>query len=217
MKFWSRIKDVLTSDEKIVSAFDFNHCSTFGWTCGSDPDPSQIERTAQLLNRSTRFVDDDSYQREIFAASINEQSGAVAFFEWRAKQLRDKVDVSIKFHLHSRDGRNLNWDIESYNPYSGCDVRYMKWFDDSVVSIYREKHHNYICRATWNDQPEFKRIGEYWKVNNDLLAFRQNEKGSMICLLSLPDLTEQPAISQTDAEQLGLFPESAILLPSTSI
>jgi len=118
----------------------------FGVSAGSEPELQRVEAAARILGRAIRFVDADGYQREIFAAAINEQSGQVGYIETKAKQLRDRVDINIHVHIRAKDGREVVWEIVSYNPYFGCNVRLMEWFGDTFFMIYREKHSTYACR-----------------------------------------------------------------------
>src|SRR5205823_6091628 len=49
-------------------------------------------------------------------------------------------DVSIRVHLIERSGNHKSADIESCNPFFGCDVRFFDWIDHTVVLIDREKN-----------------------------------------------------------------------------
>src|SRR5262249_13007450 len=89
----------------------------FGVSSGVDPDPQQVETASRILGRAVRLVDEAGCQREMFAAAIDERAGLVAYVESRAKQVFDRVDIAIHLHVQARDGREVVWEIVSYNPY----------------------------------------------------------------------------------------------------
>jgi hypothetical protein len=191
-----------------------NTVASFGFSAGSEPDPQRVEAAARILGRSVRFVDENGYQREVFAAAVNEQTGMVAYVETRAKQLWDRVDIAIHLHVRSKDGREVVWEIISYNPYFGCNVRFMEWFGETVLMIYREKHRTYVCRIGLNFSPVHKEIGDYWVMNGSVLASRRDKNDATVRRLSIPELSELPDLSQDDAQIAGIFPANASLLPT---
>jgi hypothetical protein len=191
-----------------------NTVASFGFSAGSEPDPQRAEAAARMLGRSVRFVDDNGYQREMFAAAINEQTGIIAYVETRAKQLSNEVDIGIRLHLRSQDGREAVWEIISYNPYFGCNVRFMEWFGETLLIIYREKHRTYVCRIGLDLPAVCKEIGDYWIMNGSVLASRRDKTDVTVRRLSVPGLSELPDLSQDDARSAGIFPGNASLLPT---
>lgn len=214
MGFRSWVKDLFTDTGGGEPRLSFSTISVFGESSGSDPDQAHTEAAARLLGHAVRFVDDEGYQTEIFAAAVNEQSGAVAFFESRAKQLKKKVDVTIALHIKRRDGREVRWEIVTYNPYFGCDVRFMEWIGETILAIYREKHRTYVCRVGVDFPALCKEIGDYWIINGSVLASRRSLTDTVVRRLSLPEISELPDISQADAESAVIFPATASLLPT---
>lgn len=209
MSLWSRFKLLFScTDDCSETELSFGSISDFGSNSESEPNPAHIETATRLLGRSVRFVDDRGYQREIFAAAVNEQSGAVAFFESRAKQLRRMVDVTISLHIQGIDGRHVQWEIVTYNPYFGCEVGFMKWFSDSILVIYREKHNTYVCRFGLDFPALCKEIGDYWIVNGSVLASCCDKNATVVQRLSLPKLSKLPNISKEEAQREGVFPVS---------
>ncbi len=182
--------------------------------CGSEPDPKRVEAAARILARAVRFIDEKGYQREMFAAAVNNQTEMVAYVETAAKELRDRVDIAIHLHVRSKDGREVVWEVISYNPYFGCNVRFLEWFGETVLMIYREKHRTYVCRIGLDFAPVHKEIGDCWVMNHSVLASRRNKNETIVQRLSIPALSELPELSQTDAQQAGIFPATATLLPT---
>jgi hypothetical protein len=222
MGFWSWLRTIFhrkggaMTDEAawLFSGGISNTEFTFGASSGADPDSQRVEAAARILGRSVRLLDHDGYQREMFAAAINEQAGLVAYVESRAKQLSGRVDIAIHLHVQAKDGREVAWEIVSYNPYFGCNVRLLEWFGDTVVMIYREKHRTYVCRFGLVFAALCKEIGDYWVMKDSALASRRDKNETLVHRLSIPGLSELPDLSQQEAEMAGLFPATVSQLPA---
>jgi hypothetical protein len=224
MRFWSWLSTMfrgkrqgalMNEDAKwLFTCGTSNTVASLGCSSGSEPDPQRVEAAARILGRSVRFLDEKGYQREMFAAALNEQTGAVAYVETRAKQLWDRVDIAIHLHVRARDQREVVWEIISYNSYFGCNVRLLVWFGERVVMIYREKHRTYVCRIGLDCAPVYKEIGDYWLIKGSVLASRRDQNESTIRRLSIPELSELPDLSQDEVQQAGIFPATASLLPT---
>jgi hypothetical protein len=229
MHFWSSLiaifgrEGALVNDDAgllnegakwLFSCGTSNTDASFGFSAGSEPDPDRVEAAARILGRPVRFVDKKGYQREMFAAALNDPTGTVAYVETRAKQLRDRVDIGIHLHVRAKDGREVKWEIISYNPYFGCNVRFMEWFGETVLMIYREKHKTYVCRIGLDFRPACKEIGDYWIMNGPVLASRRDKNDMTVARLSIPTLSELPSLSQDKAKESGVFPAAASLLPT---
>jgi hypothetical protein len=222
MHFWSwlttlfRGKGTLMNEDAkwLFSCGTSNTLASLGSSAGSEADAQRVEVAARILGRSVRFVDEEGYQREMFAAALNDQTGMVAYVETRAKQLWDRVDIDIHLHVRAKDGREVVWKIISYNPYFGCNVRFMEWFGETVFMIYREKHRTYVCRIGLDFPPVCKEIGDYWIMNGSVLASRRDKNETAVRRLSIPELSELTDLSQNEAERTGVFPTTASLLPT---
>jgi hypothetical protein len=187
---------------------------TFGVSSGADPDPQRVEAASRILGRAARLVDDHGYQREMFAAAIDEQAGVVAYVESRAKQLSGRVEIAIHLHVQASDGRKVAWEIVSYNPFFGCHVRFLEWFGKTVIMIYREKHRTYVCRFGLNFAAVCKEIGDYWVMKDGVLASRRDKNETLVRRLSIPELSDLPEVSQQAAEMASMFPATASQLPT---
>jgi len=96
-------------------------------------------------------------------------------------------------------------EIETYNPYFGCDVQFMEWRDKSAVLVYREKHDTYVAASTSKGPARYVKIADYWAVNGDLLGYWR-VKDTDVRRLLLPDLVECPNASEMEAKALGVCP-----------
>lgn len=171
-----------------------------------EPYVGEIEKAAGSIRQPVKYVDADGYEREIIAAAVEVGCGKIVYVECRAKELEHGF-VDIDFHIHFRDevGNDQAWSIESYNPYFGCEVGYIKWFEQSVVLIYREKHRTYVCKVAKNDRPVFKKIADDWIINGHILGYQDWQETS-VNRLSLPSLDLLEPISEADARAQGILP-----------
>jgi hypothetical protein len=188
----------------------------FGWpirsSAGGPPDPEQIAEVARLLGRPVSLVDADGYECELIGAAAG-PSGQIAFVESRAKDAgfnqyganQRHIDISIRVHLVDSTGMDQSTEIESYNPFFGCDVRFFEWVGRTSVLIYREKHWTFACRlgALW--PPTFVKIESRWVINGDTLAFI-GYKDKAVRRLRFPDLEPLEPLPVAEANRIGIHP-----------
>jgi len=177
-------------------------------SAGQKPDQDEREKVASLMGRQSFFVDDQGYECEIIGAAIN-PAGSVAYVESRAKEAgvdqfnQKHIDISIKVHLD--DGNHRSIDIESYNPYFGCDVRLFEWISESFILIYREKHKTYACRFGDLWPPLFVAIEDRWLLQDSVLLYIRY-KENKVRRRTIPELTEIESITADEADQQGILP-----------
>jgi len=181
---------------------------------GSDPDPRRAELAAGVLGRPARYVDAEGYERAIVAAATHGLTGALAYAERRSKRrrgysrsLRRWGYLDIHFHLRVRErsGREAAWEVQTYNPYFGCDVRFLEWYGDVALVIYREKHSTYVCRFGLDSPAEFKAIEDDWVLDGRQLGYWGDQETS-VRRLAIPGLEELPPLSADEAAEWGLLP-----------
>jgi hypothetical protein len=178
---------------------------------GTEPDPERVQEAAGILGRQSCITDSDGYECELVAAAIS-VSGRVAYVESRAKDVGPHplgefgrlIDISIRIHLVEKDGTNRSVDIESYNPFFGCEVRFFEWFGDTAVLIYREKHWTFACRFGDIWPPRFVKIEDDWILHNNQLACLGYREES-VRRLSVPELQELEPLAKEAAAELGLL------------
>jgi hypothetical protein len=163
----------------------------------------RIEAAAERMGRPAVLIDSEGYRCEIIGAAVS-CSGEVAYIETRVKHKSHSVDVSIKIHLYGHDDAAV--DIETHNPYFGCDVKFFEWIGDeneTAMLIYREKKRTYACsfqrppnqkEQEMNGQhsvigwpPKFVEIGHRWCIEGDKLTYTK-QYTKIVLRLSLPDL-----------------------------
>ena len=179
------------------------------WSAGGEADAEMVLEAARILTREPLVIDGAGYECELFAAAISE-AGRVAYVESRAKDGGPnphgydgrQIDISIRIYLVKRDGTNLAADIESYNPFFGCDVRFFEWVGETVVLIYREKHSTYACRFGDVWPPKFIKIQDNWILHDRQLAYVRY-KDEQVRRLSFPELEELESLSRDSAAERG--------------
>jgi hypothetical protein len=155
-------------------------------------------------------VDADGYQCELIGAAAG-PDGQLAFVESRAKDVganpyganQRHIDITIRVHLVDSTGERRWADIESYNPFFGCDVRFFEWVGPTAVLIYREKHSTFACRLGDVWPPRFVKIEDRWVINGDMLGFI-GYKEKTVRRLRFPDLQPMEPISVAEAKRVGL-------------
>ena len=188
----------------------------FGWSlrssAGKAPDPKRIEDTTAQLGRPAFQIDEDGYECEIIGGAVHE-SGALAYVETRSKDVgynqhgahQRKIDISIRVHSIDLGGKHDSADIESYNPFFGCDIRFFEWIADTAILIYREKHWTFACRFGNVWPPRFVKIEDRWIINRHVLGYIGYKEKS-VRRLSFPLLDEMDSVSMTEADRLGQLP-----------
>lgn len=189
---------------------DFGRFSStpFGVGSGQSMDDAVevVKVVDELLNCPVRYVDDNGYTHEITAGAVSPEIRAVATVHCKSKTL-ENGHVDIEFRLKAQvDGRAVtDWLVETYNPYFGCDIRYMAWHDRWVVMIYREKHHTYACSHSIEGKMQLVRLTDEWLVTDNQITCR-SEEPDLVDRFGLPALDRLPPMSAHEARQAGTLP-----------
>ncbi len=172
---------------------------------GDEPDAKEIERAAGILGRPVRETDAEGYECEIVGAAVGGGAGSIAYVASRAKKQGQYVDIEFRLHLRAPGGTHNSWDVQTYNPYFGCDVRFFQWIGRHAILIYREKHRTYVCKVKAAAEPVFVKIEDDWIINGRTLAYWGWE-ATQVSRLTLPDLTALDAVSEEEAKAQRLLP-----------
>ena len=174
----------------------------------SDSDPETIKQVASILGREPFFVDKRGYECELIAAAIHSPTNRVVYVESRAKKRwwSSMVDITIKIHYVDTNGKSSAVDIESYNPFFGCDVAMIEWINDDVaLLIYSEKHWTFVYRIGDMWPPQFEKIDERWSIKDDVLSFMAY-KADVVERLQIPSLEPLADVPVSEAEADGSLP-----------
>lgn len=166
----------------IPNVLDGQGLANWGKLAGPGIDQSETEAAARIIGQDLYSIDSNGYQVEIIAGIPHPSRQEVAYVESRAKYNPKNDYVAVNFRL-IRSGPNLpkvSWTIKSYNQFFGCNVRFLDWFEDCVVFIYREKHRTHICSFSrqypfyrfWKKHTAvWTKIGDMWVINSDRLGY----------------------------------------------
>ncbi len=173
---------------------------------GSDPDPDRISEAARRLGRPIIYRDDDGYEHEIVSATPVGPNGELAYVECASKQLKKFVAVNFKFVVREASGKELESDIKSYNPFFGCDVRFLEWSGNTAILIYKEKHSTYIANGTSKEPARYVAIADQWVISGSEIGYWRY-KEHHVRRLQLPELAELEPLSEADAVAKNVCPE----------
>ena len=175
---------------------------------GDGPETEAIEQAASILRREPFFVDKRGYECELIAAAVHPSTNRVVYVESRAKKRwwSSIVDITIKIHCIDANGKSASVDIESYNPFFGCDVGMLEWIDDDIaLLIYSEKHWTFVYRISDTWPPQFAKIDERWSIKDDILSY-MTYKSDVVQRLRIPSLEPLPNVTVSEAETDGSLP-----------
>ena len=177
-----------------------------GPVAGEEPAADRIDAAARTLGRAVQFVDSEGYEQEIIAATLVRSDGALAYVTTSAKDVgQGGIDIHIRFHVRDAQSGEVSSCIESYNPYFGCDVRYLEWMGNSAVLIYREKHSTYVAACDGVTAPRYVKIADAWVLKDGMLGYWKY-KATEVQRLNVPSLESLDAISEAAAIEFGVCP-----------
>lgn len=94
--------------------------------------------------------------------------------------------------------------IPSYNVYFGCEVKFMAWLGDAIVTVYREKHETIVWSVPLVGEARLATASDAVVVRGDEVWFQGEEPGILVGL-ALPDLAPlipAPTLTANDAPEL---------------
>jgi uncharacterized protein (TIGR02996 family) len=172
-----------------------------------EADPARIEVAALALGRRPKSTDGKGYELTIEAAATCPLSGRVAFLESRSKWRGEMHDIRFDLRLRDPAGDATSWEPETYNPYFGCSTRFLEWYGDVVLFIYREKHTTYLARIGFDSRPDYREIADDWLLSGRQIA-HIGWSATEVRRLSIPRFEELPPLFIAKARELELLPDT---------
>ncbi|MFB5651113.1 hypothetical protein ACE5IS_10740 [Leptospira wolffii] len=202
--FWrGNESDRLLSIEKVLShKTEFLNGHTLSSKSSSDLSDGHF--IVNVIGGEGNYTDETGYKHDMLGLSKNSK-GDICFVEAKYKRLEHIVDVSIKFHIRRSDGFEIEKEIESYNPFFGCDVHFIDWVDRITVLVYTEKHNTYVGIGSFEEGIQYFNIGKEWKLNGNLIGYYK-WKDDKISVLKLPSLTKIGMTLKNVAIAVGIYP-----------
>ncbi len=176
-----------------------------------------IAMVCQKLGREPHFVDERGYEQEVTAASVDEAHRRMAWVECHSKESKTSyyVDVSFDLKVQVESDLVVDWEIETYNPYFGCQIELFYWMPEHLVVIYHEKHDTFLCsfavasgesEGTLSRRPIARHeIADEWLVWEGEVIYR-SETVDKVARRQLPQLDLLEEWSADHARSLGLLP-----------
>lgn len=155
-----------------------------------------IAAACARLGRPGEWVADDGYEHAIVGAAVDGER--VAWVERRSRMDGGWEDVD--YHLRARIGDEplFEWIADTYNPYFGCDVGFMRWFGERVVIVYREKHRT-IVAVVDGAGARLRAVADEWRVVGDLVLAESKALG-LVEVVRLPDLARGAPLPRAVAD-----------------
>jgi hypothetical protein len=155
------------------------------------PERDEVDEAAAIaavcarIDRPREWLADDGYTHAIVGGAI--EGERVAWVERRAHDDGGWEDVDYFLRLRVGEVLVREWVVDTYNPYFGCNVGYLRWWGEAVVMVYSEKHHTIACRLGSEGAPQLRSIGYGWTVLGEVLLHESQSRG-LVERLHLPEL-----------------------------
>jgi hypothetical protein len=177
----------------------------------------EIAQLCEILDRDSSFVDAAGYTNELTAAKIDLERQRYAWVECKSKELNSQGHVDVHFYLHVMLAARIvvEWEIETYNPYFGCQVELLHWLPKHLIIIYHEKHDNFICsfdvRSIDPTKPPISKpiarheIADEWLIGSDVVISR-SAAVDKVDRMALPNLKLLKSWSADYARSIDALP-----------
>ncbi len=169
-------------------------------------DPRMTDGTEQVaaiaaacarLGVADEWIAEDGYEHAIVGAAV--EGSRVAWVERRSRMDGGYEDIDYYLRARVGDERVLEWIVDTYNPYFGCDVGFMRWFGERVAIVYREKHDTIVAVVDRADGARLREIDDRWRVAGDLVLTNSRARG-LVEVVRLPDLARGAPLPRAVAE-----------------
>jgi len=149
------------------------------------PDEAMQAAIAAVCVRLGRAVDvvRDGQVSTVVAGAIDGERVAWVEQRWRDAGYED-IDG---YELYVDGAGSRMWEIDTYNPWFGCTIHFMRWYGDDLVVIYSEKHHTIVCVLDQGGAPRMRVVHGRWQVVGDLVLYASEARG-LVERIHLPDL-----------------------------
>lgn len=147
-----------------------------------------IAMLRRLAEADEPYTDEDGYEWDLIDSTVDEENRRLAWVEWREKERGRIVDDGYYLKARDHTGALLMWEIETYNPYFGCSVKFLKWMEDAVILIYEDKHDTFVARLKKEAETKRVELSDDWQVNGRMLTYRKQDETVQLQLPSLDEV-----------------------------
>ena len=150
-------------------------------------DEAAIDEVCVRLERAREWVDADRRAHAIVGGAVDgDRIAWVERSELDAAGGWEDIDYTLRVTV---DGAPvLEWIVDTYNPYFGCDVGHLRFAGEGVVLVYREKHITVVAFVEFSGAVKMRALGDRWCIVGDQLLWHSETSRGLIERLHLPDL-----------------------------
>ncbi|PCC71214.1 hypothetical protein SAMN02745121_04822 [Nannocystis exedens] len=155
------------------------------WDEVSEEQPAAIAAVCARLGVEREWLTKDDFIHAIVGGAV--EGERVAWVEKVEKDDGGWVDVDYFLRMRVGETQIRERVVDTYNPYFGCEIGHLRWWDDAVVMVYREKHRTIACRLGLAGAPALRVVGDGWTVLDEVLICESRARG-LVERLHLPAL-----------------------------
>ncbi len=138
----------------------------------------------------------------VYSVDIVYHKGRLAWFQ---------ASKNHHYRLCVVDRDNLwEWEPVLYNPFFGCLSMALRWIEEQLMFVYRDKHDIYIAAVQDGKVKYHKFHGEKFKLTENHFTYQTYSQSGkdLVSMLEIPSLKQLGSIELRAARQLGLEPEN---------
>lgn len=163
-----------------------------------------IGELCERLGRPEVWVEEDGYEHAIVGGAV--EGERVAWVERRSRSDGGWVDVDYFLRARVGGAQVLEWVVDTYNPYFGCEVEFMRWWgEQQIVLVYEEKHRTIAACVELGGRVALRAIGHAWRRVGEWLLFPGEARGLIECV-RVPDLAMGAPLPEALAETRAAGP-----------
>ncbi|MBN1873302.1 MAG: hypothetical protein JXA33_03660 [Anaerolineae bacterium] len=177
-----------------------------------------IEKLAKIIDHPVTLHRISALERDVISwqddhlIEIEEHEVAVSGekMAWLERHYPSSAShIEIDFKIKALSGQNIiiDWDVFCYNPAFGCFVHLLRWFEDILVFIYREKHDIYACNFTDKGLVKKVCVSHEISILQDELIYRHWSEPAQVHILSLPNLSLLKTLPYEEVLSEGIKPD----------
>lgn len=155
---------------------------------GPLPEPALREALGRALGLGGPYPDPPGLDTFHLHGGALDAQGRVAWVEETQREGGGGwVDAAIVLRVAAGGRELLRWDLAHYNPYFGCTLWRIAWWEERVLLVYHEKHRCLLALVPLEGPPQLVDVDDGFAATDDLLLFERGEPG-LLEAVGLPDL-----------------------------
>lgn len=149
-------------------------------------DETAVDEACARLGWPRQWLAVDGHEHTIIAGAVDARRVVWVERRFRGDPTWDDVEYTLWVAV---DGAlTLAWTVETYNPYFGCEVGFLRLGADEVVVVYREKHRTIVASLALAGGATMRALADRWRVVGDELLWESRVSRGLVERVRLPDL-----------------------------